>query len=101
MRQYPPLPAVEALSAPIINSCPLDGTESPDLLSYAVVDDGQIFWAARFLVDRWGDHASTYAGRKANELFALGSYEGCAIWRRIRAAVEDLHRDSGEKTTIH
>jgi hypothetical protein len=101
MWHYPPLSAVEALSGLIINSCPLDGTESPDLLSYAMVDDGQIFWAARFLVDRWGDHASAYAGRKANELFALGSPEGCAIWRRIRAAVEELHGDSIEKKTSH
>jgi hypothetical protein len=66
-----------------------------------MVEDYQIFWAAKFLVERWGDHASAYAGCKANELFARGNAEGCAIWRRVRIAVEELQGAPVEEIAIH
>jgi hypothetical protein len=66
-----------------------------------MTDDGQIFQAASYLVDRWGEEASGYAGRKANELFALGSRQGCEVWRRIRRAVHELQGNGAVHPTIH
>ena len=65
------------------------------------MDEGEIFWAARFLVVRWGDHAGAYAARKANELFARGDANGCDLWRCIREFVNELQGDRSARPTIH
>ncbi len=64
-----------------------------------MIDDIDIARAAGFLMDRHGDEAPVHAARKANELFAQGNLAGCALWRRIRKAIEEL--DGKVQATIH
>jgi hypothetical protein len=66
-----------------------------------MTDDGQIFRAAAYLVDRRGEQASGSAGRKANELFAMGNRQGCEVWRLIRRAVHELQDNGAVHPTIH
>ena len=57
-----------------------------------MIDDKDIWRAATLLIRRAGDTAAADALRRADELATQGDNEGCAVWRLIAAAVEDLSR---------
>ena len=42
------------------------------------------------MVKRYGEDATTEAAKHADELLAEEDLKGCAIWRRITEAVEQL-----------
>ncbi len=42
------------------------------------------------MVKRYGDDAATEAAMRADELLDEGDMEGCAAWKRIMRAAEDL-----------
>ena len=48
--------------------------------------------AANILIKRHGADAPLEAAQRADKLLALGDVEGCAIWKRIGRAVEELAR---------
>jgi len=54
--------------------------------------DLDIWRAANLLVKRHGDDAAIVAARRADELLAEGDLDGCGIWKRIVAAVNELAR---------
>jgi hypothetical protein len=58
-----------------------------------MVDDPDIFWAAKLLIDRHGEEAATFAAGRADELLEEGDLDGAAIWRRILAAIGELQRE--------
>jgi hypothetical protein len=57
-----------------------------------MIDDPDIYRAAKLLIDRHGDDADIRAAERADELLDDGDIEGSAVWRRIIEAIEELQR---------
>lgn len=57
-----------------------------------MIDDREIWRAANILLKRFGEDAATEAAQRADELFERGDSDGCAIWKLIRVAVNELSR---------
>ena len=57
-----------------------------------MIPDLDIWRAANILVKGHGADASLVAAQRADELLAAGDVEGCAVWKRILAAVDELAR---------
>jgi hypothetical protein len=57
-----------------------------------MIDDLDILRAANILIKRHGADAVIVAAQRADELLETGDTEGCAIWKRILAAVMELTR---------
>jgi hypothetical protein len=57
-----------------------------------MIDDPDIFRAAKLLIDQHGNDAAIRAAQRAGELLADGDMEGRAVWRRILEAIEELQR---------
>jgi hypothetical protein len=57
-----------------------------------MIDDLDILPAANILIKRYGADATIQAAHRADELFAEGDSDGCAIWKRILSAVAELTR---------
>ena len=55
-----------------------------------MISDREIWQAAGAMIKRYGDDAATEATKRADELFDEGDAEGCAVWRRIMRAAEEL-----------
>ena len=65
-----------------------------------MIDDLDIHRAANLLVKRHAADAAIVAAQRADELLAAGDLDGCAVWKRILAAVKELERTkpaSGER----
>lgn len=56
-----------------------------------MVDVPDIWRAANLLLRRHSADAEIVAAMRADELLANGDVEGCAIWKRILAAVKSSH----------
>ena len=61
-----------------------------------MIDDKDIWRAATLLVRQHGDDALSVARRRADDLAIEGDIEGCAVWRLIATAVQDLLRQERE-----
>jgi hypothetical protein len=61
-----------------------------------LIDDPDIFRAAKLLIDQHRDDAALQAAQRADELLEDGDVDGSAAWRRILAAVEELQRTRRE-----
>jgi len=57
-----------------------------------MIDDPDIFRAAKLLADQHGKDAPIRAAQRADKLLAEGDLEGSAVWRRILAAIDELWR---------
>ena len=57
-----------------------------------MIDDLDILRAANILIKRHGTDASIVAAQRADELLEAGDMDGCAIWKRILAAIAELTR---------
>lgn len=57
-----------------------------------MIDDPDIFRAAKLMIDQHGDEATRRATRRANDLERGGDSDACAIWRQIVTAIEELRR---------
>ena len=55
-----------------------------------MIDDLDLWRAAKLLVDHFGEDAVARAAKRADELLIDGDVEGCAVWRRITKAVQEL-----------
>src|SRR4051812_27484069 len=64
--------------------------------SKPLVDDPDIFRAAKLMIDQHGEEAALQAAQRADELLGDGDLEGGVFWRRIAAAVEELWRGRRE-----
>ena len=58
-----------------------------------MTDDLDIFRAAKLVIDNHREDAALYAKARTAVLAGEGDAEGAAIWRQIRAAVEELQRE--------
>ena len=57
-----------------------------------MIDDLDILRAANILIKRHGADAALVAAQRADELLDDGDADGCAIWKRILAAIAELMR---------
>ena len=72
----------ETQTPPIGGESPANQETHPKVLD--------IWRAANILVKRRGADAAMVAAQRADELLAAGDVEGCAVWKRILAAVDEL-----------
>ena len=57
-----------------------------------MIPDLDIYRSAQVLVKRHGQDAPIEAAMRADELLEAGDLDGCAVWKRILRAVEELQR---------
>ena len=61
-----------------------------------MIDDPDIFRAAKLLIDQHCGAAPIRAVERAEELADKGDLHGVAVWRRILEAIEELQRGRRE-----
>jgi hypothetical protein len=61
-----------------------------------MIDDPDIYRAAKLLINQHGEDAALRAAQRADALLEEGDVDGSAVWRRIVAAVEELRRGRRE-----
>ena len=61
-----------------------------------MIDDPDIFRAAKLLIDQHGDDAAMRAAQRADGLLEEGDVDGAAVWRQILEAIEELQRGRRE-----
>ncbi len=55
-----------------------------------MIPEIDIFRSANALVKQHGEDAPIQAAMRADELLETGDLDGCAVWKRILRAVEEL-----------
>jgi hypothetical protein len=66
-----------------------------------VIDDPDIFRAAKLIIDQHGEEAWMFAARRADSLLEHGDVDGSAVWRRILAAIGELQRGRREGEAVN
>jgi hypothetical protein len=66
-----------------------------------VIDDPDIFRAAKLLIDKHGNDAAIHAAQRCDELADLGDLDGVAVWRRILEAIDELTRGRREGEAVN
>ena len=66
-----------------------------------MIDDPDIYRAAKLMIDQHGDEASRRAQRRANDLARTGDSDGVAIWGQIVKAIEELQHRRREGEAVH
>jgi hypothetical protein len=66
-----------------------------------MIDDIDIYRAAKLLADRIGEGATDHAAKRMEELRAEGDVEGQMVWQQIMNAVEEILRGRGEGEPLH
>jgi hypothetical protein len=66
-----------------------------------MIDDPDIVRAAKLMIDQHGDEASWRAARRADDLEKGGASSGCAIWRQVITAIEELQRGRREGEALN
>jgi hypothetical protein len=61
-----------------------------------VINDTDIFRAAKLLIDQHGEDAPIRAAQRADELQDEGDRDGALVWRRILKAIDELRRGRRE-----
>ena len=57
-----------------------------------MIEDPDIFRAAKLLIDQHGDDALIPAAQRCDELGDEGDLDGAIVWRRILEAIDELTR---------
>ncbi len=55
-----------------------------------MISDLDIYRSANLLVKRHGEDAPIEAAMRADAMLESGDLEGCAVWKRVLRAVEEL-----------
>jgi hypothetical protein len=55
-----------------------------------MIPDLDIYRSAQVLVKRHGEDAPIHAALRADSMLEAGDLNGCAVWKRIVKAVEEL-----------
>ena len=58
-----------------------------------MIDDPDVFRAAKLLIDQHGDDDAIRAAQRADQLADEGDLDGVAVWRRILEAIDELQRE--------
>ena len=62
-----------------------------------MLDDLDIFRAAKLLMDKHGQDAAFHAAQRADALLEAGDLDGAATWRRIVKAIHELTGTEGTR----
>ncbi len=57
-----------------------------------MISELDIHHSAQVLVKQHGQDAPIHAAMRADELLEAGDLDGCAVWKRVLRAVEELQR---------
>ncbi len=57
-----------------------------------MISELDIFRSADILVKRYGEGAAIEAAMRADAMLNKGDLDGCAVWKRIARAVEEVQR---------
>ena len=57
-----------------------------------MIPDIDIWRCANLMVKRYGEDAALEAAKRADELLGAGDLDGCAVWKVILTAIENLQR---------
>ncbi len=57
-----------------------------------MIPDLDIYRSANILMKQHGKNAPIHAAMRADAMLEKGDLDGCAVWRRILRAVENLQR---------
>src|ERR1700757_2455551 len=81
--------------AEIAHACLEQVRERPSIgpADLPVIEEPDVWRAAKLLVDQHGDEAALRAAQRADKLMDEGDMDGVAVWRPIMAAIEELRRD--------
>jgi hypothetical protein len=66
-----------------------------------MIDDPDIFRAAKLLIDEHGDDAPIRAAQRADVLLEEGDMDGALVWRRILDAIDELQRGRREGEALN
>lgn len=55
-----------------------------------MTDDIDIYRSARALINQHGNEAAIHAAMRADELLDAGDMAGCAVWKRIIRAIDEM-----------
>jgi hypothetical protein len=80
--------------AEIAHACLEQVGERPSIgpADLPVIEEPDVWRAAKLLVDQHGDEAALRAAQRADKLMDEGDMDGVAVWRPIVAAIEELTR---------
>jgi hypothetical protein len=76
------------LASGVVSPCPTASRNNRP----AVIEDPDIFRAARLLINKHGNDAAIRAAQRADGLLNGGEMDGAAVWRQILEAIEELTR---------
>ncbi len=65
-----------------------------------MLDDLDIYRAAKLVVDKHGQDAAFHAAQRADALLEAGDLDGAATWRRILDAIKQLQGET-PAGTVH
>ena len=57
-----------------------------------MITDLDIYRSANVLIHEHGEDAALEAAQRADAMLERGDMEGCAVWKRIVRAVEEIER---------
>ena len=66
-----------------------------------MTSDRDTYRAAKLVIDQRGEEAAGYAAARADLLLQDGDLVGSAVWRRIRAAIQELRRARQNEEALH
>ena len=66
-----------------------------------MIDDPDIFRAAKLLTDQHAADAPIRAAQRADQLFDEGDVDGAMVWRRILEAIVELQRERKEDEALN
>jgi hypothetical protein len=66
-----------------------------------MIDDPDIFCAAKLLIDQHGIDAPIRAAQRADELLDEGDVDGAMVWRRILEAIVELQQERREDEALN
>ena len=67
-----------------------------------MVAEFEIWGVAKIFIKRHGTDAPIHAAMRADELLDQGDLDGAAVWRRIKAAIEEMQKQApGGDDTVH
>jgi hypothetical protein len=66
-----------------------------------MIDEPDIFRAAKLVMDQYGEEAVSFAAGHADDLLEKGDIAGALVWPRILAAIEELQRGPREDEAVN
>ena len=72
-------------------------------ISGVMIADLDIYRTANLLIEQHGDEAPIHAAMRADELLDNGDLDGCAVWKQIIRAIEELQDrgPAGDGEAVH